>query len=273
MSALLDELSGSWTSLVPAALAGPLVVAGWMKLSTPVAELPWPVDRGPLRAPAGPRLVAAAELLVAASAIILPARSGAPAVALIYAALTVVAVALRGRRCACFGARRGKALGVRHIAANLLAAFIASAATAGGDADAEAGAAARGGTSLAAVVLCFAVVTLLDRRRAAPVPAPATACAEAVYAVDLYVSENCPSCRSLKQLVANMEPARRDAVRITVLEAGDELPDIVAGLGVPCAVGRDAGDQPACPSVDGIGQVKSLIDRVVIRPAATVDAA
>ena len=120
------------------------------------------------------------------------------------------------------------------------------------------------------MILSFAVVTQLDRRRAAAAPAPA--CAEAVYAVDLYVSENCPSCRSLKHLVANMEAARRDAVRITVLEAGDDLPSIVAGLGVPCAVGLNARDQPACPSVDGIGQVKSLIDRIIIRPAVTANA-
>ncbi|WP_127506000.1 hypothetical protein [Actinoplanes solisilvae] len=259
-------MSGLIAQLAAVGLAGPLAVAGYRKLTTPTAELPWPIERGPLATPYGPRITAIAELLAVVGAILLPGVWAAAPIALMYAGLTGVAVALRGRRCACFGARQTKAIGALHIAANAAAATVAVVALLlPGSA---AGLPARGGAVVLGLAISLTVLLLLERRR----PAAEAPCTEPVFAVALYVSDHCPSCRSLKQLVSTMDAARRDAVEMTVLQPGDDLPSAAAGLGVPCAVGLGADGQPVCPAVDGIGKVKALIDRVVIRAESSAHA-
>ncbi|MDX3798910.1 hypothetical protein [Streptomyces sp. AK04-3B] len=247
--------------LALAAVTGPLVVAGVAKLVTDPERLSWPVRSGPLAAPAGPRLVGAAELLAAVGVVLLPVRWAAAVACLAYACLTVAAVRTRGRRCACFGMARLASVGKAHIgtdAAGLLLAATALALPAhdGGLLWRACGAAVACGATLG-------VLTAVDRRqRAAQDASPR--CAEQVSSVQMYVADDCPSCRSLKHLLAAGEPERLAAVTMVTVAREAELPGALHGLGVPCAVGLDGAGQQVCAPASGIGAVKALVDAITL---------
>jgi hypothetical protein len=247
--------------LAVAALAGPLAVSGIAKTVTPAEELDWPVDSGPLAAPDGAKLVGAAELAAAAVTLVAPGRIAALAPTCAYAALTVAAHRMKGAKCACFGAARLAAIGRTHIGANAAAALVAASALTAGP---ERRFLLRAGTAVLSSAVTYGVVRALDRRAEQNAEAAARTCQERVSSVRLYVSEDCPACRSLKHLLRFMEPARRDAVSTTVVTGEDELPQELAELGVPCALGLDARGEPVCAPVAGIGGVKALIDSVTL---------
>ncbi|MFI6515432.1 hypothetical protein ACIBF1_07705 [Spirillospora sp. NPDC050679] len=252
-----------FVEIMTAALAGPLAVAGAAKLLAPADRLDWPIRKGPLRAPLGPRLTGAAETAAAVAVVAVPGRT-APLVALLaYLALTAMAFRLRGTRCACFGLARLASVGRAHIGLNATAALVAALALAAGPSG-QAG--ARAAAGCAAAVGTLAAVLALDRRarRAEGAPAPAP-CDRTVTGVRMYVTDGCPSCRSLKQLLETVEPARRETVVTVEVERGAPLPAPVTGLGVPCAVGLDASGSPVCSPVEGIGAVKALVDGVTVR--------
>ncbi|MEU6023012.1 hypothetical protein [Micromonospora sp. NPDC047134] len=261
---------GLFSEIVTAALAGPLVVAGLAKLLAAPAALQWPIGGGPLRAPHGPRLVGAAECAVVAVAVAAPGRAAALLVMITYAGLAAVAHVLRGQRCACFGLARLASVSRAHVGANALAAVCALAAVTFAAPQGHAG--LRATVAVVTALATFGVLRLTDSRRSG-VTEEGAACTEQITAVHLYLGDTCPSCRSLKELLAAMEPARREAVSSTVLTREDNLPDMMAGLGVPCAVGLNAAGDPVCRPVDGIGPVKALVDSIVLGvPAAVADA-
>jgi hypothetical protein len=240
-------------------LAAPLLVAGSAKLLVHAQRLSWPYDAGPLAAPRGPRLVGGAECATALLLLLLPSRAAAVLAALAYGTLTVAAQRLRGEQCACFGVARLAAVGRAHVAANAAAAAFAAALAAIG---ASPGLALRGlGLALAAATL-VSLLWHLDRR--APAGTGAAACDEPVRGVRVYISASCPACRSLGSLLEKLETARRSLVNTVVVSEHDGLPAALQGLGVPCATGLDSAGQMICAPVSGIGDVKALVDRVVI---------
>ncbi|CAM3744458.1 hypothetical protein KIPE111705_22800 [Kibdelosporangium persicum] len=247
-----------------AILAGPLVVSGVAKLAAPAGKLSWPIRSGLLAAPHGPRLIAVAELVGAVLLVVVPGRFAAVGGLVAYLALTGVAQALRGQKCACFGLARLASVSRTHVLVNAAGALVAVIALLMGP---GAQMALRAGFAVAATALITGVVLALDRRARAIEAAKEARIverADAVYTVQLYTSESCPSCRALKKLVAGMEPARRDAVAETVLGRDDAAPGAMAEMGVPCAQGLDAAGKPVGEPVSGIGSVKALINSIVV---------
>ncbi|AZM57250.1 hypothetical protein DMA15_35725 [Streptomyces sp. WAC 01529] len=254
--------------LAVAALAGPLAVSGIAKAvlrAEEAEELDWPVTSGPLAAPRGAKIVGAAELAAAAVILVAPGRLAALVPLGGYAALTLAAHRLKGTKCACFGAARLTAVGRTHVAANAAASLVAAAALAGSP---QRAGRTRAGTAALSAAVTYGTVRALDRRAERNSTAQAAACEERVSSVRLYVSDDCPACRSLKHLLRFMEPARRSTVTTTVVKGEDELPPNLADLGVPCAQGLDARGEPVCGPVSGIGGVKALIDSVTLSAPA-----
>lgn len=258
MSFTGDLLQQYGPDLVVAVLAGPLAAGGAAKLIAAGDGIQWPIGRGPLRAPHGPRVVGLAELGAAVLLVTLPGRLAALVAVAAYLALTVVAYTMRGQECACFGVARLAAVGRLHVGANAVAALLAGASALLAGAGAPIG--WRAGVGVAAAVATLAVVRVVDaRRREEPSGPP---CTQQVRGVELFISDSCPSCRSLKDLLALMEPARRDAVVTTVVQRGEKLPDGMTS--VPSARALDAAGSPICAPVDGIGAVKALIDTITL---------
>lgn len=253
--------------LALAVTAGPLAVAGAAKLITPPQKLSWPIRSGPLAPPVGPRLVGAGELAATAAVVLLPVRWAAAVALLAYAALTLVAVRSRGQKCACFGLARLAAVGRLHIGANVAAAVLAAVVLTVSSAGARP--LPRGAATAAVAATTLVVLLSVDRRRAAAQEA-VPVCAEQVSAVRLYVADDCPSCRSLKHLLAAGEPERLAATTLVTVAREAELPGVLHGLGVPCAVGLDAAGEPVCTPVSGIGAVKGLVDSITLA-GATAD--
>lgn len=252
-----------------AVLAGPLIVAGVAKVLTAPDELDWPISSGPLRKPWGPRLTAAAELAAALAIVTVPGRGAALIALLAYLTLTAVAFALRNTRCACFGMARLASVGRVHVGLNAVAALVATVALAAGPGSEPLVRAVSGG---AAAAVTLAAVLVLDRGARRTESTAATGDHDQpIIEVRIYVSDDCPSCRSLKALLATVEAARRDAVVLTRIESGKELTGPLSGLGVPCAVAvGESGEQVGSPVV-GIGAVKALVDGIVIRNVRSRD--
>jgi hypothetical protein len=257
-----------------AALAGPLIAGGAAKLLTPADRLAWPFRSGPLRAPRGPKLAGGAELATAAGLVLLPGRAAPTAALAAYGTLTAVAQSLHGERCACFGAARLATVGRAHVGANAAGAAVAAALLAP---RLPARPRLRGTVAAAAAAATAAGVLVADRRRAKAeqeAAAEATAgCDSTVAGVRLYVSANCPACRALRQLIGEMEPARRERVETNVVEGGSEMPPDMAEMSVPAAVPVDGSGEAVCTPVSGIGAVKALIDTIVITARDVPDAA
>jgi len=240
-------------------LAAPLLTAGAAKLLVRAEKLSWPYEAGPLEAPRGPRLVGAGECAAAAAIVLLPSPLAGAVAAGVYGALAVAAHRLRGHRCACFGAARLAAVGRAHVAANAAGAAIGAALVpAGGAVELP----LRGLGVAATAAALVGLLWQLDRRSAAGTGA--RDCAEPVRSVRVYVSENCPACRSLGSLLTRMEGTRRALVSTVVVREKESLPRALQGLGVPCAIGLDSAGQVVCAPVSGIGDVKALVDQLVI---------
>jgi hypothetical protein len=248
---------------VTAALAGPLMVAGAAKLLASPSGLDWPIRTGPLRSPRGPRLTGAAEVAGAVAIITVPGRPAALLALLCYLALTGMAFALRGRRCACFGLARLASVGRTHTGLNAVATLPAAAALVAGPGT-EPLVRAVSGCGAAAITLT--AVVLLDRRaRRAESKAAAVGCEEQILGVRIYIADDCPACRSLKRLLDTVEPARREAVVMITVERHGERPGPLSGLNVPYAVAVGQSGEPVCSPAEGIGAVKALVDDIVIR--------
>jgi hypothetical protein len=203
--------------------------------------------------------VGAGECAAAVAVVLLPSRLGCAVAALAYGALTLAAQHLRGQQCACFGVARLAAVGRGHVAANAAGALAAAALAP------IAGASAPAPRGLGLVLTATALMSLLwhlDRRAAAPDGGPA--CTEPVRSVRVYVSESCPSCRSLSLLLERMEDTRRTLVNTVVVREKERLPKALQGLGVPSAIGLSSAGHVVCSPVSGIGNVKALVDQVVI---------
>jgi hypothetical protein len=240
-------------------LAAPLLTAGAAKLLTRAERLSWPYAAGPLAAPRGPRLVGAGECAAAAAIVLAPSALAGAVAATAYGALAVAAQRLRGEQCACFGVARLAAVGRGHVAVNAAAATAGAALVpAGGAAELPLRWAGLAASAAALVGLLWQ----LDRRSAEG--AGPRDCAEPVRSVRVYVSENCPACRSLGSLLTRMEGTRRALVSTVVVHEKASLPRALQGLGVPCAIGLDSAGQVVCSPVSGIGDVKALVDQVVI---------
>jgi hypothetical protein len=249
-------------------LAAPLAVAGLVKLAVPAERMQWPYDRGPLAPPRGPRLVGTAECGAAVLLIALPGWPAGVLAGVAYGSLAVVAHRLRGRRCACFGAARLAAVGRAHIGANVAAA---AAGLAVAPLESSWSPAARLLSCAVASVAVLSSARYLDRRaggaggegeegEAASLP-----CDEPIWGVRLYVSEDCPACRSLRYLLGKMDDARRSTVSTVVVGGKESVPEAFRRLGVPAATALDAAGRPVCSPVSGIGDVKALVDRVTVR--------
>ncbi|GAA2986431.1 hypothetical protein [Actinokineospora diospyrosa] len=256
-----------WPDVVLALLAGPLVVAGLAKVAARADRLSWPVERGPLRAPVGPRLVGTAEVLAACAVTVVQGRPAAVLAVTVGVVLTTAAAVLRGRECACFGAARLATVKRSHVVGNLLGTAAAVAALVGGPGDDPVLRAAVAGAS---ALVAATVVLVLDRRARRVVTTPR--CDEPISAVRLYTTAGCPSCRAVKQLVATVEQARRDAVVTVVLAAGEKPPGELGIAGVPAAIGLGTTGEPVCGPVSGVGAVKALVDSIsVVAPERATD--
>ncbi|SCL44862.1 hypothetical protein GA0070606_0488 [Micromonospora citrea] len=250
--------------LLVAVLAGPLVASGVAKLAAPAEKLSWPIRSGLLAAPHGPRLIGGTELIGAVLLIVVPGRLAALGGLVAYLALTVGAHTLRGRKCACFGLARLASVGHTHVLGNAVGVLLAAVALLMGPGSHTP---SRAVFAAAATALITGVLLAVDHRARTTDAAKDERIVEsvdAVYGVQLYTSESCPSCRALKKLVAGMEPARRDAVAETVLGPHDALPGPMAKMGLPCAQGLDAAGKPVGEPVSGIGSVKGLINSIVV---------
>jgi hypothetical protein len=246
-------------------LAAPLAVAGLAKLAVPAERMQWPYDRGPLAPPRGPRLVGAAECGAAVLLIALAGRPAGVLAGVAYGSLAVVAHRLRGRRCACFGAARLAAVGRAHVGANVAAA-VAGLAVA--PLESSWSPAARLLSCAVASVAVLSSARYLDRRAGAAGgegEAASLPCDEPIWGVRLYVSEDCPACRSLRHLLDKMDDARRSTVSTVVAGGKESVPEAFRRLGVPSATALDAAGRPVCSPVSGIGDVKALVDRVTVR--------
>jgi hypothetical protein len=263
---IVSLLTHAWPALAVAVLAGPLIAAGSAKIITRADRIAWPLSKGPLRAPYGPRIVGLAELVAAVAIAVLPWRFPALVAVAAYVALTVAAVSTRGQRCACFGLARLAAVGRLHIGLNAGAGLIAGTLCLIGSAGP--GVSAMAAVAVASAAAVLASVFAVDRRRGRDTTT--VPCDTRVSSVRLYVSDDCPSCRSLKHLLTTVEPARRDAVVTTVIVKEAELPSALQGLGVPCAQGVDLDGRAACAPASGIGGVKALIDSITVGQAAAV---
>lgn len=251
-----------WASAVVMATAGPLLVGGLAKLLTPVHSLAWPFMRGVLRLPHGPRVVGIGELAAATLITVMPGRIAALIAALSYGSLTMVSYMTRGQRCSCFGAAHLAAIGRLHMAANGAAAFFALTAALVTSAPVATPLRIVGTLGSAAVTVLIVVV--VDRRRRLELRHSDADCQDEVSFVRVYVSDSCPSCRSLQELFSTMEPARQDALEVNVVTGMSEMPKMLNGLGVPCAIGLGHEGGTVCAPVTGIGPVKALVDRVKI---------
>jgi hypothetical protein len=240
-------------------LAAPLLTAGAAKLLVRAESLSWPYETGRLAAPRGPRLVGAGECAAAGAIVLLPNPLAGAVAAAAYGTLALAAQRLRGHRCACFGAARLAAVGRAHVAANAAAAAVAAALVpAGGAVELP----LRGLGLAAAAAALVGVLRGLDRRSAAGTGA--RDCAEPVRSVRVYVSENCPACRSLGSLLTRIEGTRRALVSTVVVREKESLPRALQGLGVPSAIALDSAGEVTCAPVSGIGDVKALVDQIVI---------
>jgi len=239
-------------------LAAPLLTAGAAKLLVRTENLSWPYETGPLAAPRGPRLVGAGECAAAGAVVLLPNPLAGAVAVVAYGTLAVAAQRLRGHRCACFGAARLAAVGRAHVAANAGAAGVGAALV---PVDGAVELPLRGLGLAAAAAALVGVLRRLDRRSAGT---GAGDCAEPVRSVRVYVSENCPACRSLGSLLTRMEGTRRALVSTVVVREKESLPRALQGLGVPSAIALDSAGQVTCAPVSGIGDVKALVDQIVI---------
>ncbi|MBT2396643.1 hypothetical protein [Streptomyces sp. ISL-100] len=277
----------AWPDAVVAAVAGPLLVAGAAKVLTSEESTNWPTGRWWPPAPLGPRLAGAVELGAAAAVVALPGRRAALIALVLYACLTMVAHTLRGQTCACFGGAARATVGPLHVACTAAGAAGSLAALAGGPGATQGG--LRAVVCVAAAAVTLAVLLVADRQGlvlGGPLGRPggrlvtgqsddaAVDSTERVHEVLLYTSVACPSCKSLHQILDAMEPARRQAVTTTVLGEGEQLPDFLAGLGVPAAFGLNATGEAVYAPVSGIGAVKALIESVTIgAPASSAETA
>ncbi|GAA2846508.1 hypothetical protein GCM10010517_03230 [Streptosporangium fragile] len=254
------------TDVVLGILAGPMAAAGLAKLVSPAEKLQWPIRHPVLRAPHGPKLVGVAEFTVAAIAILASERWAAVAVAVAYASLAAVAFWLRGQKCACFGAARLAAVGRTHVSLNAVGAVVAAMVVVAGGAG-PSSTVTRLGVTAGAAVGIFGLILILDRRREAAAMATPP-CDERIYGVRMYEAEDCPACRALKELIGKMDPIRHRTIEKVTVAMGEKLPAEVEGLGIPCAVGLDAGGKAVCVPAEGIGAVKRLIESVTIPTTA-----
>ncbi|TLQ43156.1 hypothetical protein [Streptomyces marianii] len=243
------------------AVAGPLVIAGAAKLMADSGQLAWPIRSGPLALPWGPRLVGTAELLAAVGIVFLPGRWAAASALLAYAALTAVAARTKGQKCACFGLARLAAIGKTHIGTNAAGALLAAVALALPPGDG--GIVTRAVAAAVGTAVMLGVLLAIDRRLRTAQEATLP-CTEQVSAVRMYVADDCPSCRSLKHLLSAAEPERLALVTTVTVAKEAELPGVLHGLGVPCAIGLDRTGMPVCSPVSGIGAVKALVDAITL---------
>ncbi|MGH3769758.1 MAG: hypothetical protein ACRDTX_32205 [Pseudonocardiaceae bacterium] len=256
----LHSAVGAVAGTATTMLAGPLLAAALAKLLTPSAKLSWPISRGILGRPAGPRLVGFGEIAAAVAICLLPAQSAALVALASYLALTGASYWLRGEHCACFGVANLAVVGKVHIGLNGLAAMIAAVGLAVGSSDTPT--VIRCGLAL---LVTLGIQVIMSRR--GDVVQDVVPCTERVGGLHLFVSENCPACRALEQLLTTIEPERREAVTRTLVTKKTLLPDHLRGLGVPSAVPLSAEGKPVCSPVSGIGPVKAAIDAITIRPA------
>lgn len=256
-------VSGTATTM----LAGPLLAAALAKLLTPSSRLSWPISRGILGMPAGPRLVGFVEIGAAVAICLLPAQPAALVGLVSYIGLTAASYLLRGEHCACFGVASRAVVGKIHIGLNSLAAVIAACGIVVSSSDTPT--VIRCGLALLAMLVTLGVQWIISRRRG--MVEDLDLCTDPVGGLHLYVTENCPACRALEQLLTTIEPERRDAVTRTLVTKQTPLPDHLIGLGVPSAVPLSLDGKPVCSPVSGIGPVKSAIDAITIRAAYHAD--
>ena len=221
----------------------------------------WPIRTGPLRAPRGPRVVGVAETVAAVVVCLAPARVGAIAATVAYLALALAAWRYRGRPCGCFGTAKLAALTTTHAVLNTAAAGVAAALvlTAAGRLPVP---------QPVAVATVTALVTLALVANGGRRPAPAKPCHAPIGGVRVYVTDACPACTALLQLLRTIEPARRDRVIIERLTEDSPGPDPERRRQVPSAVPLSAGGQPVCDEAIGLPAVHDVITRITI-PAGT----
>jgi hypothetical protein len=260
----------SW--LVLLALAGILLgSAGAKTLALTRGTLDWPagpvLSRWSIPAP----LVIALEVATAGVSALVPwAWPLAGLVAAAYGILALVAVRLRGRSCACFGASSGP-VGSRHIALNLVAAAIALvlAASAGG-ASPPLEVRVLTVVLIGALVATWSVTGRPGRggRPAADRTAGDLDCLATARSIVILTVEGCAACRSLHVLL----DGTGTAVRWRTVNDPAEPYARLAGGQYPCALAVDATGMLACPPQWGLRGIQRLVHRFLTvdlqRPAA-----
>lgn len=242
-------------------LAGVLVGSAAAKtVAAARGTLSWP--KGPVllwwEVPA--RAAIGLEIVAALVASMLPSALLAGALlAVSYGLLTVAAVTLRGRSCACFGAVGGR-IGWLHVAVN---AFAAGSAAVLGVLAAAGPPPPLWARPLAVAVVALAVTgwsVIAMRRHETTQSAQDDACLGDARSVLVLTMEGCPACRALRMV---LEGSGSRAIRWHLVTDEDEPIARLAEGQYPCAVALDVGGEPTCPPRWGLADAKRLVDTFV----------
>ncbi|HEX6473131.1 MAG TPA: hypothetical protein VF069_28835 [Streptosporangiaceae bacterium] len=223
----------------------------------------WPVT-GVARRFAGPAQVTAIEaLVVAAMAVPLPVPPRLVLIGAVFTAYALAAAALRGRRCACFGAWVPARFTWRHAAA---CAAVAAAACCGLPGGEPPGA----GSADAAAGLLLAVPVAAWLRRRARAAAGGTGIPAEIDHIVIFTAESCGFCAALEAQRRRYEAMTDRPVEFRRAESQEDAR--AAGGVFPAAVAYDTAGLPVAGPAHGLAGIRDLLRRGAPRSARTTEA-
>lgn len=174
-----------------------------------------------------------------------------------FALITLAALTLQGRECACFGIP-GMRVGTLHVA-GCAAAAVAGLGVAVLD-PAPVAPATRALLLLVTTSVASAALLLGGRVARRQVEVSAGACLRTAVRVEILTSATCTACAGLKLLYAGGPP--HPAVRWSELGPGDEHPRVDRrDLQFPCALAYDEADTLTCPPQQGLAECHTLLQQ------------
>ncbi len=253
----------------------PLLVPAGVLLGSAAAKLIASL-RGELSWPRGPVLLwwaipAWVVITLEATAALTGALLPAPwllgsLLAMAYGLLTVGAVTMRGRSCACFGVT-GRKIGGGHIAANAGVAVISLTLGLLPQSASQPGV----WTRLAIVALVGLAVAggsfVAMLRRAATGASKDAACVRDADSILILTMQGCPACSALHML---LDGVSGQAIRWHMVSGQEDPYAVLADGQYPCAVPLDAGDTPTCSPRWGLSDIKRLVDTFLDRDLVRV---
>jgi hypothetical protein len=259
------------TLLTSAALVAAVAVLAFSivaKLSDWTAtDSMWPITGRPRRI-AGPAQVLALELVIVGWAIApVPAGVRMLAVGLLYVGYTATAIALRGRRCTCFGGAFHTTFTARHAGLCGLLALVTLAGAANDPPARGALSAAATGAAAAGTAAAIAVWRRHARRRArSALPGQPEAAASVVILGD----SDCPICAALWE--QRLELTAIAACGVAFRHATDDADRRLADHRFPAAAAYDEHGTVVAGPVWGPVDIRRLLEATSGGDARDVDA-